>query len=139
MVGSLDRYLARVHLPYPVVTHGCRTVLRTADDLAEVFRALSEGLAAKDVTEYVRLAREASFGGPDGISGTHYTHAISDGQRVFPPHISAQTIHRIDGTWRFTSARYALDNKNWPIDTPLAGVRADELPRTIVQELTTNG
>jgi hypothetical protein len=116
MAGDFDTYLAQVDLPYLVQTETSRHLLGSAEELRPTFDALSKGLAARGVTHYERLAREADYVDRDRISGWHYTHLIANGEHVAYPKRSYHAIVRRGGRWLFSEASYPIQAAIWPLD-----------------------
>jgi hypothetical protein len=116
MSGDFDTYLAQIDLPYLVQTETSRHLLSSAEDLRPTFDVLAQGLAARGVTHYERLARAADYVDRDRIEGWHYTHLIADGQHIAYPKRSSHAIVRRGSRWLLSEANYPIQTKSWPLD-----------------------
>lgn len=116
LAGDFDRYAAMIDLPYLIHTTDAHHLITTTDDLRPTFETLSRGLAARGVTHYERVAREADQMHRDRISGLHFTHLIANGERIALPKVARQTIVRRGGNWLFSEAHYPIEAPTWPLD-----------------------
>ncbi len=114
--GDFARYAGRIDLPYLVHTETARLLVTKVEDLRPTFDALSQGLKARGVTHYERVARDADYAHRDRIEGWHHTHLISDGERIAYPHVSRHAIVRRGDAWLFSEAHYAIKADRWPLD-----------------------
>ncbi|MCB6179252.1 hypothetical protein LHP98_14085 [Rhodobacter sp. Har01] len=127
--GDFAAYIACIDLPYLLRTAEADFVLRTADEMDQVFRMVSGALARRGVTHYERVARDALFQRPDRIEGWHFTHMIADGERIAAPHAARQVLVRRGEVWLFSEAGYPLQAAEWPIpEAALFGSKAAQLP-----------
>lgn len=116
LAGDFAGYIAMIDLPYLVHTETARHLITKAEDLRATFDTMSRGLAARGVTHYERIAREADFVARDRIEGLHYTHIIANGERIAYPHAARQTLVRRDEIWLFSEAQYPIKADHWPFD-----------------------
>ena len=117
LAGDFDRYAAMIDLPYLVHTARAELLVTTTADLRATFDSLSQGLKARGVTHYERVARAADYAARDRIEGWHHTHILSNGDPVAYPHVSRQSLVRRGQLWLFSEAHYdALQATRWPLD-----------------------
>ncbi|WP_374392467.1 hypothetical protein [Tabrizicola sp.] len=117
LAGDFDRYAAMIDLPYLVHTARAELLVTTTADLRPTFDSLSQGLKARGVTHYERVARAADYAARDRIEGWHHTHILSNGDPVAYPHVSRQSLVRRGQLWLFSEAHYdALQATRWPLD-----------------------
>lgn len=116
MTGRFDLYAALIDLPYLVHTDTARFLITTVEDLHPTFDTLSQGLAARGVTHYERVARAADYVDRDRIEGLHYTYLIANGESVAYPLASRHAIVRRGEVWFFSEAHYRLKADSWPIE-----------------------
>ena len=64
LAGDFAGYIAMIDLPYLVHTETARHLITKAEDLRATFDTMSRGLAARGVTHYERIAREADYRRP---------------------------------------------------------------------------
>lgn len=115
LANDFSAYLARMDLPYLLVTLQAEFILHTPADLEPTFRNMAAALASNGATHYERVAREAQFVRPDRIEGQHFTHIIADGERVTAPWGARQAlVKRADG-WKFSEARYPFAVAQLPL------------------------
>jgi hypothetical protein len=115
LADDFGRYAAMIDLPYLVQTQNARFLVTTPEDLRPTFDALHEMLQVRGVTHYERVARDADYVGRDRIDGRHFTHLISNGERLSVPYMSRQAIVRRGECWFFSEAHYRLKADRWPI------------------------
>lgn len=116
LAGDFERYAAMIDLPYLLHTGTADLLVSTPEDLRPTFTALHEGLKARGVTHYERVAREADYVARDRIEGWHHTHALTHGERIAYPHVAAHTVVRRGERWVFSEARYGfLNARQWPL------------------------
>lgn len=107
-------FRGRVDLPYLVRTLKADLLLHTDADLAVLHSSVSDAMAARGVTHYVRIAREAYFARPDRIEGRHFVHLLAGKDRIVAPWASRQAmVLRADG-WKFTEAQFPFDAEGLP-------------------------
>jgi hypothetical protein len=116
MAGDFDTYLAQIDLPYLIHTESGRYLASTAEHLRPTFETLSQGLAARGVTHFERVAREADYVDRDRLEGCHFTHIIANGERIAYPNLSYHTLVRRGDHWLFSEAQYAIKADRWPLD-----------------------
>jgi hypothetical protein len=115
LAGDFDAYTAMIDLPYMVRTETADLLITTEAELRPTFDALHNGLLARGVTHYERVARLADYRNPNCIEGWHFTHMLKDGSRILPPRPARQAIVRRGDVWRFSEARYPIDIDTWPM------------------------
>jgi hypothetical protein len=115
LAADFATYLAQIDLPYLLHTETTDFLLTTEAELRPTFDALSQGLIARGVTHYERVARSAEFARPDRIEGLHFTHMIACGDRVAPPHSSRHVLVRRGDRWLFSEAHYPIATNCWPL------------------------
>lgn len=129
MTADTGLYARTIRLPYRITTHGGSFTIETAAERDEMLLTLARSLQAKGVTDYVRIARTADYITSGQLVGTHFTHILSNGERIVHPHSATQTLVRgDDDIWRFTHARYAIANTSVPFEFPKLGPWPDILP-----------
>ena len=127
--GDFAAYMACIDLPYLISTAGADFVLRTPAEMETVFRTVHGAMQRRGVTHYERIAREAEFERPDRIVGRHFTHMLSNGERVTAPHAARQVLVRRGEVWLFSQAGYPLQTADWPIpEAAIFGAKADRVP-----------
>lgn len=115
MANDLAAYLACIDLPYLVCTAEAQFLLTTEAEMEPTFRNLSATLSRQGVTHFERVARTAQLVRPDRIEGQHFTHMISNGERIIAPHPSRQVLVRRGDRWLFSEAGYPLRTADWPL------------------------
>lgn len=116
LAGDFDAYASMIDLPYLVHTGTADLLIASIADLRPTFIALHDGLKARGVTHYERVAREADYVARDRIEGWHHTHVLTDGDRLAYPHTAAHTLVRRGERWLFSEARYGfLKTDRWPL------------------------
>ena len=110
------RYAAMIDFPYLVHTGKAELLVSTTADLRPTFDVLSQGLKARGVTHYERVARAADYAARDRIEGWHHTHLLANGDPVAHPHVSRHSLVRRGQLWLFSEAHYdALQATRWPL------------------------
>lgn len=134
MAGDFFRYAAMIDLPYLVHTARAEILVSTTADLRPTFEALSQGLKARGVTHYERVARAADYAARDRIEGWHHTHLLVDGQAVAYPHAARHHLVRRGQVWLFSEAYYdMLTATRWPLGEADLFLHADAgLPQRVL-------
>lgn len=116
LAGDFYRYAAMIDFPYLVRTSDADLLVSTTADLRPTFMALHEGLKARSITHYERVARSADYVDRNRIEGWHHTHMLADGQAVNCAHASRQTLVRRGQLWLFSESQYdAVKGSRWPL------------------------
>ena len=116
LAGSFDAYAAMIDLPYLIHTATADILVSTRDDLRPTFEALAQGLQARGVTHYERVARAAEYVARDRIEGWHHTHILVDGASIAYPHVAGHTLVRRNDRWLFSQAQYkSVSARRWPM------------------------
>lgn len=120
--GDFDAFAACFHLSHLMESAGDKKVLKTREDLRDVFLSVTEDIARKRVTNLVRICEIAEYRGDPRIKATHMTHMMSGDQRVKEPFPSLYIIELIDGIWKVSASQYAVD-KTTTVERPLYAKR----------------
>lgn len=116
LTGDFPTFISMFDLPYLMRTTTTDFVLQKPEELEPTFRALVSGLKRRGVTHYERIARNAQFHRSDRIVGHHWTHMISNGERIDVPHHCGEALVRREGSiWRFSESVYPLTATQWPL------------------------
>jgi hypothetical protein len=116
MASDFDAYAAMIDLPYLIHTATSDLLVSTRDALRPTFEALSQGLRARGVTHYERVARAADYVARDRIEGWHHTHILIDGEPLAYPHVSGHKLVRRGERWLFSEAQYdVITASRWPL------------------------
>ncbi len=116
LTGDFFRYAAMIDLPYLVHTDRAELLVNTTAALRPTFGALSQGLKARGVTHYERVARSADYIARNRIEGWHHTHLLAQGQPVACPHAARHCLVRRGQLWLFSEAYYdRLTATRWPL------------------------
>lgn len=114
--ADFDAYAAAIDLPYLVQTREATLLVTEVEDLRSTFMALVDGIRARGVRHYERVARAADYVARDRIAGWHHTHILGDEGHLLYPHVSHHVIVRREGRWRFSEAVYdMLTASRWPL------------------------
>mgnify|MGYP001764933687 CR=1 FL=1 len=132
--GDFFRYAAMIDFPYLVHTATADLLVTTTADLRPTFEALHQGLRARGVTHYERVARSADHVGRNRIEGLHHTHILANGEPLTYPHVSSHVLVRRGELWLFSEARYdALRSDRWPLNVSDIFDTADALIQQAAQ------
>lgn len=114
MANDFPAYIANIALPYLIHTNRATFTLMQDEDFLDTFHNMHTGLVERGVTHYERVGREARYVGRDRIEGLHYTHMMAGEERTTAPHASRMVLVRTAVGWRFSEARYPIENDSWP-------------------------
>lgn len=106
--GAFEIYADCFHLPYGLETFDGAQVLRTRQDLEQIFNDVRDTLHRLDVDENSRHIVEARFHDPHTIYAVHEVRLVSRGvliQEAFPV---LSVVRPFDGAWKMTHGSYAL-------------------------------
>ncbi|MGC3939231.1 hypothetical protein ACOTTU_15615 [Roseobacter sp. EG26] len=118
MMGDVATALERTKLPYLRRTVNSEVIVETEEDLAEGFKVYGATLRGLGVTNWVRLATDASFLGENYIAGHHVTHSLKDATPVIETYASRMVLMLEDGIWKMLELESMLSNSKWPIHVP---------------------
>jgi hypothetical protein len=133
--GDFQAYAAMIDLPYLIHTATADLLVSTREALRPTFDTLTQGLRARGVTHYERVARTADYVARDRIEGWHHTHILIEGAPLAYPHVSGHTLVRRGDSWLFSEAQYnAVTAGHWPMtDSDLFGHVDGVLPLRVAQ------
>jgi hypothetical protein len=126
--GDTEILTRHIRLPFALATERGECVLTTEPELIAYCLSFTESLRRLGATDYVRIAREARFLGPDRIEGVHYSHTIRRAERLIAPYASRMLIERKDGVWAVVKANHTLRNEKLPFDMPDPGPSSEAPP-----------
>ena len=113
---DFDRYAAMIDFPFLVHTSQTYQLVNSTADLRPTFDAMSQGLKARGVTHYERVARAADYTTRDRIEGWHHSHILIDGVHMSYPYAAHHCLVRRDQLWLFSEARYdVIVATHWPL------------------------
>jgi hypothetical protein len=114
--ADFDAYMALLDLPYLVQTRTATHLITSAEQMRPTFDALAQGLKARGISHYERVARSADYVARDRIEGWHHSHLIADGEPLAYPHLSRHALVRRGGRWLFSEAQYdMIEAADWPL------------------------
>lgn len=135
LAGDFFRYAAMIDFPYLVHTAKAELLVATTAALRPTFDALSQGLKARGVTHYERVAREADYAARDRIEGWHHTHILANCKPIAYPHAARHSLVRRGQLWLFSEAHYAtLRATRWPLGDDDIFAQTDEPRRPQVAQ-----
>lgn len=108
--GDFDSFRGCFGLPHLIETEGGRRLLKTEDDLREVFEDVRRYYEADGITDVARTVVEARFLNADTIGSTHVTRLLKpDGpilRNPFPVYSVIRRHGHLD--WRIMTSVYAI-------------------------------
>lgn len=126
--GDVGVLKVHIRLPFSFATIGGHFSITTEAGLVAYCLSFTETLRQMRATDYIRLAREARFLGPDRIEGMHYTHIIRGTARIVAPYASRMVIEEKDSVWAVVQAAHAIENDVLPIRVPEVGRDGESPP-----------
>lgn len=114
MDGDASGFVAGISLPFVMRTVAGATVLETEADLLHDAGNVIEALRSQNVTDFIRLVKQAHYLDEDTIEGWHTTYALRHATNVVPPFGSRVILRQIDGAWLMTEADYELAGDRIP-------------------------
>ena len=100
LTRDFDAYIACYDLPFLVRTAQAHSVIYKREDMRPAFEVVADALQ-------VQLR-------PDRIVGWHFTHMITQGERVIAPHAASEVLVCRNGAWLVSEANYPLLTLDWP-------------------------
>ena len=120
VTGEAQAFLRHIFLPCRLET-GAETFVIDTDEIAQRhFTGFHEALKAQGTDAYTRIAKTASFDGPDRILGRHETIITSGGKLVTPRFDNEMTITRRGDIWGTDWVRHHTRYVSWPDVLPRA-------------------
>lgn len=110
MARDFEAFAAKIQLPLLIKHVGAEQLIKTEDEMATHFHGLHATLKSQGVTDFIRIAEEATYRADDVIEGTHITHILQSGKRLVQPYPNHLRLERINGEWLETVAANAVLN-----------------------------
>jgi hypothetical protein len=113
LVGDLDRWRARLILPFSLITKLKPIVLTTDDAVEHNFQQylLAVEMMNMDLIDRTPIRLEAC---PDGTwLGTFRTRMLSGANLATAPYISTALLHNNDGRFRMSAMLNARGHQDW--------------------------
>ena len=106
--GDFESYAECFTLPWTVDTFEGGRVVRTRQDLRDVFDAVRAHFRPLNVTDLARNVVEATFCGPDTITVTYSARLVSGSFLQRPAFSGMWTLRREECRWRIGRGQYAF-------------------------------
>lgn len=108
MSGEFELFLSCFLLPNEICTSdGCR-MIRTAEDLRDMFDGVRQHFRVQNVTHLIRNCIGAEFIDPDTIRSTHVSRLVSGTLYCQEPYPVISTVNRTGGAWLISHSEYAI-------------------------------
>jgi ketosteroid isomerase-like protein len=117
MAGDFDSYMRLVAIPLVVFTDTGTAVVTDPKDFRLGFEIYVSKLKTERATDLIRLASGVTSYGPKLLTGRYETHILRSGQRIYGPHVAAQTLRKDPDGWKVTSLVNPVFHKNWMIQS----------------------
>jgi len=114
VAGEADAFLRHIFLPCRIETDDDAIVIDTDALARRHFDGFHRALRAQHVDAYTRIARAATFDGPDKIHGQHETIITSAGKLVAPRFDNQMEISRRGDIWGTDWVRHHTRYVSWP-------------------------
>lgn len=111
LCNNFDRFALCFHLPHTIETADNKRVLKTKQDLRNVFENVLHDMRTRQVTALVRYCEVAEYRTDTRIEATHISHMMSGDLRVVDPFPVFSVLEFVDGHWQIMSSQYAVDNQ----------------------------
>ena len=108
MTGDFELFAGCFAYPQELQTFIGRRILRTEEDLNDVFRAVRTHYMKLGVTELVRTCVEAAYKDDNTIEAVHETRLLSGTTIVQAAFPVMSTLRYIDGRWQVKGTTYAM-------------------------------
>mmetsp|Transcript_22421 Transcript_22421/g.36126 ORF Transcript_22421/g.36126 Transcript_22421/m.36126 type:complete len:144 (-) Transcript_22421:5095-5526(-) len=106
--GDYDTWMASFALPQQVQTFEGERVLRTPEDLNEVYHTLSAHFVHRGVTDIARHVIAAEFRGEDAIHSTHETRLMQGDLLMGAPFVAYSVLRKAKAGWQVAESTYAI-------------------------------
>ena len=110
--GDFEAFADCFLLPQTVHSFTESRVLRTREDMRDVFDKVRANMVADGVERIERYVDEAAFSGPDTIKSTHISQLFLKDGTSQDPYPSMSQIKRVEGEWYIADGQYAVDEKS---------------------------
>lgn len=115
MTGDVEGFASRCSLPFIMRTSGTETVLESIDDLRGDTANVVQALKDLQVTNYIRLVKQARYIDEATIEGWHTTYALRNATAVTPTYGNRMILRLMDGGWKVTEADHELSGNRLPL------------------------
>lgn len=115
MTGDADVFVAATHLPFIMRTSMSETILETPEDLLGDVRNVIQALKSQQVTNYIRLVKQARYLDEVTIEGWHSTYVLRNATSVTPTYANRMILRRMGDVWKVLEADHELSGSRFPM------------------------
>lgn len=115
MGGDAETFIAHMAIPFIMRTSTVEMVLETVDDLRGDTVNVIKALKGQQVTNYIRLVKQARYVDEDTIEGWHTTYVLRNATAVTPTYSNRMIMRRMEGVWKVTEADNELSGSRFPL------------------------
>lgn len=110
---KIDRWAARIALPFSMVTRDGPITLSTPGDVKRNFADYLSAADKMDLDQIRRTPIDFDICDENTVMATYRTELISRGKRVETPYTSTALLHRTPDGWRMSSILNARGHHKW--------------------------
>ncbi len=108
---NAENFLTCFCLPNEIQTFDGRRLIKTAEELRQVFLAVTKHYATIGVTDMVRHCVEASFTDPHTVVAMHETRLITGNVITRNPFPALSVLKYNGSKWQIASSSYAIEDQ----------------------------
>lgn len=108
MADDFDAFHRHQILPQPIETFEGRKMVRTSQQMRNVFSSVRAHQRRLGVTHLVRHCAEAKFVGDENLEAVYTSYAYRGRALVQKPYQSFAFLRRVAGEWKFAYCMYAV-------------------------------
>lgn len=123
IASDFDLFKTRIMLPHRITTETDIIEMKTEAEMRQAFESFAKLYSDQELTDFVRIAKEAHFVTKDEIVGVHISHRMRGDKRILEPYPNRiRLVRGSDGMWRETHCANAILNnsENFRLWTRLA-------------------
>jgi len=115
LAERLDDYVARIRLPFSILTSSASLTVSTQADLEDGFDDFVEMIRSRGITDMQRTVQAAAYLGNDVIVGVYETRLLAGEKLALPVFHSKMWIVCDDGVWKATKIHNTTNEARWPM------------------------
>ncbi len=110
-----DTFVTMVSYPMIMRTATAVAVIETPEEMAADITNLSAALRDQQVTDYIRLVKQARYLDETTIEGWHTTYVLRNATSVTPNYNNRMILRMLDGQWKLSESENEIAAERFPM------------------------
>ncbi|MGH1414103.1 MAG: hypothetical protein ACRBB0_11470 [Pelagimonas sp.] len=113
LTGDITRWIARIRLPFALITQTGPVTLTTLQEVTENFNLYLVAMKALKADLIIREKVGSEHCHDGTVIATYRSHFLRQGNRLRAPYTASALLHPDGGLWRMSSILNALGHHHW--------------------------